>query len=75
MKPLMTRENARRMAQTVVSIRKEQGEALPDISTRRMQTLPANVLAGFASRPKSFRTVQLEQVKDNVIVLRYAAGR
>jgi len=67
---LYNREDARRMAKTMVTLRREQGEPLPDVSTRRMKKIPANVLSKFAARPEAFRTARLISATDSVVVLR-----
>ena len=73
MKPLFKREDARRLARTFVNIRSEQGEQIPDQAIRRMQSLPANVLLQFASRPKSVRkSVVLGSVTPHVVTLRFS---
>ena len=74
-KELYKREVAHRMVKTFLEIRQGQGEKIPVTGVKRMAKLPANVLAAFAARPACFRTVQLASAKENVIVLRYAAGR
>lgn len=74
-KKLYSREDSRRMAHTLLQLRREQGEKLPEVSTRRMQRLPAQVLATFAARPAALRTVQLAEVKNGVVTFRLSAGR
>lgn len=69
-KPLFNREDARRMAKTLVTVRREQGEPLPDISTRRMNRMAASLVAGFAARPAVYRTARLDRVTGNGVILR-----
>ena len=68
-RPLLGREDARRMAKTLTQIRREQGESLPAVSTRRMQRMPASVLAGYAARPEHYRTAKLVEISDRRVVL------
>jgi hypothetical protein len=65
--PLYNREDARRIARTVIDTRAEQGESV-NISTRRMAKLPANLIAGYFSRPARFRAVQLAEVRNDCVV-------
>jgi hypothetical protein len=71
---LYNRENARRFASTYVKIRREKdGEVIPVPADgiRRMQALPANVLACFASRPKSVRAnVRVVDVRADRVTFR-----
>lgn len=68
-KPLYKRDDARRMARTMLTLRQEQGETI-DANPRRMQALPMNVLAKYASRPAHYRTLTLVDARDNCVTLR-----
>lgn len=76
---LFGRDDARRLSRTLVGIRAKQGEQqLADVAgpaIRRMATLPANMLAKYAGRPVSERTVVLTAAKPNVVVFRFSCGR
>jgi hypothetical protein len=62
------------MAKTLVSTRREQGESIPEISTRRMAAMPANALAAYAARPARYRIAQLGKVNNDVVTFLYRAG-
>lgn len=64
------RDDARRMAQTLLAVRRSQGEALPHIPTREMRTVAANLVAGFAARPATLRTARLDRVTPSTIILK-----
>lgn len=75
-KRLYKREDARRMAATMLKIRSEQGEQLPvPKGTRRMKALPANVLANYASRPACARTLILVSATNDVVTFRVGGAR
>lgn len=73
MKQRFKRDDARRMAQTLLAVRREQGEALPAISTRSMGTVASNLLVGFAARPATLRTARLTRATPKTIILRIGA--
>ena len=77
-KKLYNREDARRMANTMVGIRREQGEDLPVTKAlvNKMKSLPANVLAQYAAKPKAFRrNIELVSVKPGCVTLRMGGAR
>lgn len=68
--------DARRMASTMLQIRAEQGEVIPvPHGVRKMKTLPANVLASYASRPARYRNVVLTSAENGCITLRMGGAR
>lgn len=67
---LLKRDDAQRMAQTLLKVRRAQGEhTLDTVTARGMQKLPANVLALYASRPSAHRTVELARAERGVVVM------
>lgn len=71
-KPLYKRDDARRLAQTFMSIRREQGENLPHVSTRNMRTVAANLIAAYAAIPPSYRRARIISVRPETVVIKLA---
>lgn len=64
------REDARRLAATFIRERNKAGEGL-EISTRRMQRNPANILQAFLQRPSNRRYgMTLGDARNDVVILR-----
>ena len=68
-------EDARRMARNLVKQRNAQGDSIFAPGIHMLTKMQAALVAGYAARPASYRTVSLDAVTPRVVSIHYGAGR